>query len=121
MERLTKQEEEAMQVVWQTNGGFIKDFLELLPDQQLPYTTLASTIRKLEQKGFLKSEKLGNSYRYLPLIAEKDYSKSFMRGFVSNYFKNSYKELVSFFAHEKEISAEELKEIIDMITNRKSE
>lgn len=120
MEKLTKQEEEAMQIVWQTKGGFIKDFLEFLSDPQ-PYTTLASTIRKLEQKGFLKSEKLGNSYRYLPLIEEKDYSKSFMRGFVGNYFKNSYKELVSFFAQEKEISAEELKEIIDMIKNNKSE
>jgi len=121
MEKLTKQEEEAMQAIWQTNGGFIKDFLEHLPDPQPPYTTLASTVKKLEQKGFLTSEKLGNSYRYLPLIAEKDYSKSFMRGFVSDYFQNSYKELVTFFAKEKQISPAELKEIIDMIENRKSE
>jgi len=44
MEKLTKQEKEVMQVVWQTNSGFTKNFLELLPDQQLPYTTLASTM-----------------------------------------------------------------------------
>lgn len=110
-----------MQAIWQTNGGFIKDFLEHLPEPQPPYTTLASTVKKLEQKGFLKSEKLGNSYRYLPLIAEKDYSKSFMRGFVNDYFQNSYKVLVTFFAKEKQISPAKLKEIIDMIENRKSE
>jgi predicted transcriptional regulator len=121
MEKLTIQEEEAMQAIWQTEGGFIKDFLEHLPNPRPPYTTLASTVKKLEQKGFLRSEKLGNSYRYHPAIEEKDYSKSFMRGFVGDYFKNSYKELVAFFAREKEISAEELKEIIDMIENRKSE
>ncbi|QNF34420.1 BlaI/MecI/CopY family transcriptional regulator [Adhaeribacter swui] len=121
MKKLTKQEEEAMQAIWQTNGGFIKDFIDHLPEPQPPYTTVASTVKKLEQKGFIQSEKLGNSYRYLPLIAEKDYSKSFMRGFVSDYFQNSYKELVTFFAQEKEISPQELQEIIDLIEKRKSE
>ena len=43
-----------------------------------------------------------------------------MSGFVNNYFKNSYKDLVAFFAKEEEISTEELKEIIDMIEKRKS-
>jgi BlaI family transcriptional regulator, penicillinase repressor len=68
MEKLTQQEEEAMQVVWATEGGFIKDFLEKLPEPKPPYTTLASTVKNLEKKGFVQGEKLGNSYRYLPLI-----------------------------------------------------
>jgi BlaI family transcriptional regulator, penicillinase repressor len=121
MEKLTQQEEEAMQVAWDIDGGFIKDFLEQLPEPKPPYTTLASTVKNLEKKGFLKSEKLGNTYRYLPLIKAEDYKKRFMKGFVGDYFKNSYKELVAFFAKEKQISAEELKEIIDMIENKKSE
>ncbi|MHA6246660.1 BlaI/MecI/CopY family transcriptional regulator [Pontibacter sp. CAU 1760] len=121
MEKLTQQEEDAMQVVWDTDGGFIKDFLEKLPDPKPPYTTLASTVKNLERKGFLKSEKLGNMYRYTPQIKAEDYKKRFMKGFVGDYFKNSYKELVAFFAKEKQISAEELKEIIDMIENKKSE
>lgn len=109
-----------MQVIWKTNGGFIKEFLDHLPEPIPPYTTLASTVKNLERKGFLKSEKLGNSYRYLPLIKAEDYKKRFMSGFVSDYFKNSYKELVAFFASEKNISAEELKEIIDLIENQKN-
>lgn len=121
MEKLTQQEEEAMQVIWESNGGFIKDFLEIMPEPKPPYTTLASTVKNLEKKGFLKSEKLGNSYRYLPLLRAEDYKKRFMKGFVGDYFKNSYKELVAFFAKEQQISAEELKEIIDMIENKKPE
>ncbi len=120
MEKLTQQEEEAMQVIWKAEGGFIKDFLEALPAPKPPYTTLASTVKNLEKKGFLKSEKLGNSLRYLPLIKAEDYKKRFMKGFVGDYFKSSYKELVAFFAKEQQISAEELKEIIDMIENKKS-
>jgi BlaI family penicillinase repressor len=119
MEKLTIQEEEAMQAIWQNNGGFIKDFLDQLAEPKPPYTTLASTIKNLERKGFLKAEKYGNSFRYAPTIVEADYKKRFMNGFVSDYFQNSYKELVTFFAKEKKISADELQEIINLIENNK--
>jgi BlaI family transcriptional regulator, penicillinase repressor len=118
MEKLTQQEEEAMQAVWQCGSGTVKDFLEQLAEPT-PYTTLASTIKNLERKGFLKSEKVGNLYRYMPAIKEEEYKKRFMNGFVSDYFQNSYKDLVTFFANEKKISADELKEIIKLIENPK--
>ena len=120
MEKLSQQEEEVMQVVWKIDRGFIKDFLDELDEPRPPYTTLASTVKNLEKKGFLKSEKLANSYRYAPVIKEEDYKRKFMKGFVSDYFKNSYKELVTFFAKEDQISADELKEIIDLIEKRKT-
>ena len=50
---------------------------------------------------------------------EEEYKKRFMNGFVSDYFQNSYKDLVAFFANEKKISADELKEIIKLIENPK--
>ncbi|RTQ48554.1 BlaI/MecI/CopY family transcriptional regulator [Hymenobacter gummosus] len=115
MERLTQPEEEAMRAFWQLGGGFIKDVLEQLPEPRPPYTTLASTVRNLERKGYLQGEKLGNTFRFTPLIAEQDYRRRFVSSLVGDYFKNSYKELVSFFAKEQKISAEELKEIVRMI------
>ena len=115
MEKLSQQEEEAMQAVWQTGIGFIKDFLDQLAEPKPPYTTLASTIKNLERKGFVAGEKIGNSFRYKATIAEEEYKKRFMSGFVNDYFKNSYKDLVTFFANEKKISATELKEIIKLI------
>ncbi|MGZ3755022.1 MAG: BlaI/MecI/CopY family transcriptional regulator [Mucilaginibacter sp.] len=115
MEKLSQQEEEAMQAVWQTGIGFIKDFLDQLAEPKPPYTTLASTIKNLERKGFVAGEKIGNSFRYKPIIVEEEYKKRFMSGFVNDYFKNSYKDLVTFFANEKKISANELKEIIKLI------
>jgi BlaI family penicillinase repressor len=119
MEKLSQQEEEAMQAVWQSGKGFIKDFLELMPEPKPPYTTLASTVKNLERKGFVAGEKMGNSFRYSPAINEQEYKKRFMNGFVSDYFKNSYKDLVAFFAKEKKISAKELQEIIKLIENPK--
>lgn len=118
MEKLSQQEEEAMQAVWQAGTGFIKDFLEQIPEPKPPYTTLASTVKNLERKGFVTAEKMGNSYRYSPAIDEQEYKKRFMSGFVSDYFKNSYKDLVTFFAKDKKISASELKEIINLIEKK---
>lgn len=120
MQKLTQQEEEAMQLIWQNKGGFVKDILELLPEPKVPYTTLASTLKNLEKKQYLQAIKMGNSYRYEPIIGEDEYKKVFMGNFVSDYFKNSYKELITFFAKDEKISSEELKEILEMIEKSKS-
>lgn len=120
MEKLSVQEEEAMQAVWQHGEGFIKDFLDAIAEPKPPYTTLASTIKNLERKAFVTAEKMGNSFRYKAAIKEEEYKKRFMSGFVNDYFENSYKDLVTFFAKNKKISATELKEIINLIENPKS-
>ena len=118
LEKLTHQEEEAMRAIWQKGEGNIKSFLEFL-DEEIPYTTLASTIKNLEKKGYLESRLLGNAYLYKPSITEEEYKKKFMSGFVKEYFENSYKELVNFFVEQKKLSPKELKEIVEMIEGKK--
>lgn len=121
MEKLTIQEEEAMRIVWQTGPGFIKDFLANHPDPKPPYTTLASVIKNLERKAYVKGKRYGNTYMYTPLIEESDYKMRFMSGFVKDYFKNSYRDLVAFFINERQLSPEELKELIGIIESGKTE
>ena len=115
MEYLTPQEEEAMLVIWRLGKGFVKDILEQYPQPRLPYTTLASTVKNLERKGYVTSRRYGNTYEYTPAVGEEEYKKQFMSGFVKDFFRNSYSELVTFFAREQHISAEELKKIIRII------
>lgn len=119
MEKLTSQEEEAMIALWKTGRGIIKAILENVSDPQTPYTTFASTIKNLQKKGYVGYKQMGNVYEYFPVVKEYEYKKNFMKGVVQNYFENSYKDMVSFFAEEKKISAEELKEILKMIENKK--
>lgn len=114
MEKLTYQEEEAMLAIWRTGEGNVKAFMEQMETDQ-PYTTVASTIKNLEKKGYLSSRLLGNTYLYKPAISEEEYKKKFMGSVVKEYFDNSYKEMVNFFVEQKKLSARELKEIIDMI------
>ncbi|HVS97056.1 MAG TPA: BlaI/MecI/CopY family transcriptional regulator [Puia sp.] len=119
MEKLSRQEEEAMQAVWKTGEGNVKLFLDNMPSPGTPYTTLASTIKNLEKKGFLSSRLIGNAYLYKAIISEDEYKKRFMNGFVKEYFADSYKALVNFFVEEKKLSARELKEIIGLIEGKK--
>lgn len=118
LEKLTAQEEQALLAVFATGEGNVKLFLEHLQDA-VPYTTLASTIKNLEKKGYLQSRVVGNAYLYKPTLTEEEYKKQFMNGVVKNYFDNSYKELVNFFVEQKKLSPTELKEIIDMIEKEK--
>jgi BlaI family transcriptional regulator, penicillinase repressor len=117
MEKLTFQEEEAMLAIWRTGEGNIKSFMENM-DAPPPYTTVASTVKNLEKKGYLTSRTVGNAYLYKPAISEQDYKKKFMGNVVKEYFDNSYKELVNFFVEQKKLSAKELKEIIDLIEKK---
>lgn len=118
MEKLSYQEEEAMQVIWRIGEGNIKSFMESM-DAPPPYTTLASTVKNLEKKGFVSSRAVGNAYLYKPAVTEEEYKKKFMGSVVKDYFDNSYKELVNFFVEQKKLSAKELKEIITMIEESK--
>ncbi|WEK38037.1 MAG: BlaI/MecI/CopY family transcriptional regulator [Candidatus Pseudobacter hemicellulosilyticus] len=119
MHSLTPQEEEAMMAVWKIGEGNVKMFLEQIPEPRPPYTTLASTIKNLEKKAFLQSRLVGNVYLYQPVVSEPEYKKKFMNGVVKNYFDNSYKELVNFFVEQKNLSPEELQEIIRLIEGKK--
>ena len=118
MEKLTNQEEEMMLIIFQQGKGFIKDFIQHMDDPKPPYTTVASIVKNLERKGFVKSTRYGNTYEYSTLIEESEYKSKFMSGVVQNYFENSYKDMVSFFAEKKKISADELKEIIKLIEKK---
>jgi predicted transcriptional regulator len=121
-DKLTQQEEDVMRVVWKIREGNVKTFLENMPDtNRPPYTTLASTIKNLEKKGYLQSRLIGNMYWYTPAVKESEYKKKSLGDMVKNHFDNSYKELVTFFARQNKISPQELQEIVDLIEKNKKQ
>lgn len=120
MEKLTRQEEKAMLAIWKINKGFAKDILENFPGDKPHINTISSLIRSLEGKGYVNHNAYGNTYEYFPVISKEEYTSNFLGTFVNNYFESSYKDVVSFFAQEHKLSAEDLKEIIQMIEKPKS-
>jgi BlaI family penicillinase repressor len=121
MERLTQPEEDALRALWHTGPAFVKNVLEALAAPRPPYTTLASTLRNLERKAYIGAEKMGNSFRYAALVSAEDYQRRSLGALVREHFRDSYKELVSFFAKEEKVSAADLQDIIKLIESQKPE
>lgn len=118
MEKLTNKEEEIMQVLWQLKKAFVKEVVAELPNPKPHYNTISTTIRKMEDKGFVGHKAFGKTHQYFPLLSKEEYRKTFMQKTISHYFENSYKNVVSFFAKEDKISVEDLKEIIQLIEKK---
>ena len=115
MEKLTRQEEDVMCLVWKLSPCFIKDILAQLQEPKPPYTTLASVVKNLERKKYVKVRKFGNIYEYEPLINQLEYKRNYMDQVAENFFAASYKEMISFFITEQKISSGELRGIIDQL------
>ena len=112
---LTKAEEQIMHIIWDKGAGLVHDILKEFPDPKPAYNTVSTIIRILEQKGFIGHKAYGRTYEYFPLITKKDYTKTYFRSFVANYFGNSYKSLASFFTAEENLSVTELEDIRQLI------
>ena len=115
MKKLTKAEEQIMQVLWDIKNGFVKDILEQLPDPKPAYNTVSTIVRILEKKGFVSHKAFGKTHQYYPSVSRDEYKEVYLKTFVENYFSNSYQEMVSFFTQDKNLSVVELQEIMKMI------
>ncbi len=104
-----------MHVLWKIGQGFAADLIANFPEPKPAYNTVLTIVRILEKKGFVLHETFGKANRYYPLVSKERYSEEFMQHFVRNYFDNSFKSMVSFFAQNKDLSMEDLDEIRRMI------
>ena len=116
--RLSEKEETLMKIIWRLGKAFAKDVREELPEPKPHINTVATTMRRLADKGFLTYEDFGSTYRYSAAISKKDYTNKFVKPLLTGLFGNSMKNVVSFFAEQEEISLEELKEIVKMIEKK---
>lgn len=121
MKELTRAEEQVMQILWRIGKGHVNDLLTYFPEPKPAYNTVSTIIRILEKKEVVGHEAIGKSYRYFPLITKQDYTRHSLRQIVKGYFSNSYKQMVSFFAHENDLSVNEMEEIKQLLDQQISE
>lgn len=112
MKQLTKAEEQIMQILWELNEGVAKDVVDQFDEPRPAYTTVATVLKVLEKKEFVKSRKVGNVNLYSPLVSKKEYTGFQFTSLVKNYFNGSFPKMATFFARENNLSVEELEEIL---------
>ena len=107
-----------MQVLWKLERAFVKEIIAELPDPKPHYNTVSTMVKILEEKGFVAHEKLGNAYRFYPVVAEADYQEKAVSDVVSRFFDNSPMKLVNYFAREQKLDAAELERLVNLIKDQ---
>jgi BlaI family transcriptional regulator, penicillinase repressor len=85
--KLSKSEEQLMEIIWQHDKIFMKDILETYPDPAPAVTTIAILLKRMQDKGFVGYH-LGNLRQYYPLVKKEDYFGKHVKSMIKDYFGN---------------------------------
>ena len=114
--KLTDAELEIMHVVWELDGGTVRQVHERLNQQRpLAYTTVMTMMNILEEKGHLSRRKEGRAYRYEPVRPKNQVISGMVDDFVGRVFEGSATPLIVSLVKDKKISEKDLEEIARMI------
>jgi predicted transcriptional regulator len=86
---LTDHELRLMEVLWLRERATVADVVESLAPPPLAYSTVLTTLRTLEQKGYIVHEEDGRAYVYRPLVARDEAAKSATRHLLDRFFGSS--------------------------------
>ena len=120
MKRLTAKEEEIMRIFWEQGPMFVRELLAFYEEPNPHYNTVSTLVRGLEEKGFVGYKAYGNTYQYYPVVSEKEYKRSALNEVVSQYYNNSFANVVSAFIEEEGMPLDELKALIEKIESKKN-
>jgi predicted transcriptional regulator len=113
---LTDAELRLMDVIWSKGSANTAEVLKALPgDDQLAYTTVLTTLRILEDKGYLRHTKDGKAFVYHPVVDRAAVRRSALRHLVSRFFQNSPELLVSNLIADEQLSAKDLRRLKQII------
>jgi predicted transcriptional regulator len=115
---LTEAELRLMDVIWEKRQATVGEVAEALPhDLGLAYNTVLTTLRILEEKGYLRHTKAkeGRAFVYQAVVGRDEASRSAVRYLVSRFFRNSPELLVLNLLEDEELSAKELRRIRALI------
>jgi BlaI family transcriptional regulator, penicillinase repressor len=113
--QLSKAEEQVMEYLWQKEKVFLKDLIECFPDPKPATTTVATLLKRMQDKGFVAYKLYGNSREYYPLIMKSQYFSKQVNGIIKTFFNDSASQFGSFFARETSLTAKELEDLRDII------
>jgi predicted transcriptional regulator len=115
---LTEAELRLMKILWRRGESAVNDLVASMPDgETLAYNSVLTTIRILEQKGYVDHRQEGRAFVYRPCVAEEEASRSEVRHLMNRFFGNSREQLLLSLLGDDQISAKELERLKEAIRN----
>ncbi len=120
--KLSTAEEQLMEFIWELDEAYMKNIIDSYPDPKPATTTIATLLKRVQDKEFVAYKLHGNSRLYYPLVKKSDYFSKQVNKLIKNFFGDSALQFASFFTKETNLSQAELeglKKIIDNEINKK--
>lgn len=114
---LTEAELRLMKILWRRGESAVTDLVAAMDGEPLAYNSVLTTIRILEQKGYVAHRQEGRAFVYRPCVAEEEASKSEVKHMLNRFFGNSRERLLLSLLGDEDITAEELKRLKEAIEN----
>jgi predicted transcriptional regulator len=119
---LTEAELRLMKILWLRGESVVSDLVAAMPEgEELAYNSVLTTVRILEQKGYVDHRQEGRAFVYRPCVAEHEAGRSEVRHVLSRFFGNSRERLLLSLLGDEEISPEELLRLRDAIQSASEE
>jgi predicted transcriptional regulator len=120
-ETLTEAELRLMEVLWQKGSATVQQVLDALPEKPaLAYNSVLTTIRVLENKGYVEHTKDGRAHVYVPTMERQEASRSEIRHLVTRFFKDSHELLVLNILEDRGIDTNEIRRLRQLLQQREA-
>ncbi|MBD3630539.1 BlaI/MecI/CopY family transcriptional regulator [Cyclobacterium sp.] len=113
--KLSNAEEQLMNLIWEKGRAFMKDILASYPEPKPANTTVATLLKRLQEKGAIRYELYGNSRAYFPVVEKNDYFSRKVNTMIKRFFNDSPAQFASFFTKETELDTKELEDLKKII------
>ena len=121
MKQLTEKEEEVMRKLWTKEEMIAREVWEQYNEPRPHFNTVLTFLRILEQKGWVKHRTIGNTNLYSAIVSREEVGKSSLKTLIENFFNGSAAGLVNALIKDENLSEKEIKELIDLVENKKKE
>ncbi|MCT2408403.1 BlaI/MecI/CopY family transcriptional regulator [Chryseobacterium antibioticum] len=113
--KLTDSEKNLMEILWEKKRIFMKDILDSYPDPKPAATTIATLLKRMQNKDLVGYTLYGNSREYYPKVEKGEYFNEEMTSMIDRFFNSSVTQFASFFTTNAQFSQKQLKELRDII------
>ena len=113
--KLTDSEKVLMEILWEKKAVFMKDILDAYPEPKPAPTTIATLLKRMQNKELVGYKLYGNSREYYPKVEKGEYFKEEMTSMIDRFFNSSVTQFASFFTSNAKLSQKQLKELRDII------
>ncbi|MEG9436287.1 BlaI/MecI/CopY family transcriptional regulator [Edaphobacter sp. HDX4] len=119
---LTEAELRLMKILWERGESAVADLVSGLADTTpLAYTSVLTTVRILEKKGYVRHRQEGRAFLYSPCVAENDAGRTEVRQLLQKFFGNSRERLLLSLLGDDDVTPEELRRLKEAIANTPEE